>query len=307
MPHGPFTPLVDGVDEAEAAQINVVYDALEDTYDTGEVDALIPAALVDLDTTVTGTQLNSLKTKVDGIETAADVTDAANVAAAGAVMESDTSTASMSFVVDEDDMSSNSATKVPTQQSVKAYVDASGGGGGGVGPTSLHPNYTYMFSTRTHGLGGGVTTLALSANVLYLSFFRMPHETAQISKVWIRNTTTTASGSLRVGLFSINRNSRTLTATLIKDVGVFATTAASEKQITGVNQAMTAGEWYAAGIIVDEAVTVYANAASFGLGQLNLSISNLNALASKNETYGAFAGPYTGFGFSEYAPIVGFE
>jgi len=67
---------------------------------------------------------STLKTKLDGIETAADVTDATNVAAAGAVMESDTSTASMSFVVDEDDMSSNSATKLATQQSIKAYVDA---------------------------------------------------------------------------------------------------------------------------------------------------------------------------------------
>jgi hypothetical protein len=64
------------------------------------------------------------ETKLDGIEALADVTDATNVDAAGAVMNSDTSTASMSFVVDEDDMSSNSATKVPTQQSVKAYVDA---------------------------------------------------------------------------------------------------------------------------------------------------------------------------------------
>jgi hypothetical protein len=68
-------------------------------------------------------------TKLDGIETAADVTDAANVDAAGAVMNSDTSTAAMSFVIDEDTMVSNSATKVPTQQSVKAYVDAASGGG----------------------------------------------------------------------------------------------------------------------------------------------------------------------------------
>jgi hypothetical protein len=29
-----------------------------------------------------------------------------------------------SWVIDEDDMTSDSATKVPTQQSVKAYVDA---------------------------------------------------------------------------------------------------------------------------------------------------------------------------------------
>jgi len=69
-------------------------------------------------------------TKLDGIEALADVTDATNVDAAGAVMNSDTSTASMSFVVDEDTMTSNSNTKVPTQQSVKAYVDANSGGGG---------------------------------------------------------------------------------------------------------------------------------------------------------------------------------
>ena len=54
----------------------------------------------------------------------ADVTDAFNVNAAGAVMNGDTSVADMSFVVDEDNMASNTATKVPTQQSVKAYVDA---------------------------------------------------------------------------------------------------------------------------------------------------------------------------------------
>lgn len=69
------------------------------------------------------------ETKLDGIEAGADVTDAANVDAAGAVMNSDSSTAAMSFVIDEDNMASNLATKVPTQQSVKAYVDAAVTGG----------------------------------------------------------------------------------------------------------------------------------------------------------------------------------
>ena len=63
------------------------------------------------------------ESKLDGIEAGADVTDSTNVDAAGAVMNSDTSTASMSFVIDEDAMGSDSNTKVPTQQSVKAYVD----------------------------------------------------------------------------------------------------------------------------------------------------------------------------------------
>jgi len=54
----------------------------------------------------------------------ADVTNSTTVAAAGAVMETDTTTALMQFVIDEDTMVSNLPTKVPTQQSVKAYVDA---------------------------------------------------------------------------------------------------------------------------------------------------------------------------------------
>jgi len=74
--------------------------------------------------TVDGRDVATDGTKLDGIEANADVTDATNVDAAGAVMNSDTSTTAMQFVVDEDNMSSNSSTKVPTQQSVKAYVDA---------------------------------------------------------------------------------------------------------------------------------------------------------------------------------------
>jgi len=65
----------------------------------------------------------NLRTMIN-VEDGADVTDTTNVDAAGAVMNTDASTAAMSFVVDEDNMASDSATKVPTQQSVKAYVDA---------------------------------------------------------------------------------------------------------------------------------------------------------------------------------------
>jgi hypothetical protein len=63
-------------------------------------------------------------TKLNGIEAGADVTDATNVDAAGAVMNSDTSVAAMGFKIDEDNMASNLDTKIPTQQSVKAYVDS---------------------------------------------------------------------------------------------------------------------------------------------------------------------------------------
>jgi len=82
------------------------------------------------------------QTKLTNIEALADVTDATNVASAGAVMESDATTAAMSFVVDEDTMSSNSATKVPTQQSVKAYVDAAA-----PTPTVVTKTTTYTIAT----------------------------------------------------------------------------------------------------------------------------------------------------------------
>ena len=88
------------------------------TTDTPTFAGIITAGNVD------GRDVSVDGTKLDGIEALADVTDATNVDAAGAVMNTDTTTASMNFVIDEDDMVSNLATKVPTQQSVKAYVDA---------------------------------------------------------------------------------------------------------------------------------------------------------------------------------------
>lgn len=105
-------------------------------------DAVIPAA----DGTNSGVMTNAMYSKLDGIEAGADITDATNVDAAGAVMNSDTSTASMSFVIDEDNMASNSATKVPTQQSVKAYADGLLGAADaiifkGVIDASANPNY----------------------------------------------------------------------------------------------------------------------------------------------------------------------
>lgn len=64
--------------------------------------------------------------EVTGASTA--LTDTANI-----TYDADTDASTKGWVIDEDDMSSDSATKVPTQQSVKAYVDtevASVGGGG---------------------------------------------------------------------------------------------------------------------------------------------------------------------------------
>jgi len=108
-------------------------DAAVMTFGAGATGAVTVTGNIVLSTalaTVDGRDVSVDGAKLDGIEATADVTDATNVNAAGATMNADTDVSANGWVVDEDDMASDLATKVPTQQSVKAYVDASGGGGG---------------------------------------------------------------------------------------------------------------------------------------------------------------------------------
>lgn len=102
----------------------ITYAKMQDVSATSRILGRITAGAGDVEELTAANVLTLI-----GVEAGADVTDATNVDAAGAVMNSDASTASMSFVIDEDSFATNSATKVPTQQSVKAYVDANSGGG----------------------------------------------------------------------------------------------------------------------------------------------------------------------------------
>lgn len=102
----------DGTIEGDTA---LTFDTTTDTLTTVNI---APSGTVD------GRDVATDGTKLDGIEAGADVTDATNVDAAGATMNTDTSLAGNGYFLDEDNMASNSATKVPSQQSVKAYVDA---------------------------------------------------------------------------------------------------------------------------------------------------------------------------------------
>ena len=122
-----------------AAQIKTAYESNSDTNEFSdaeqtklsgiEASATADQTAAEIRTLVgsatdSNVYTDALNTKLAAIEAAADVTDATNVNAAGALMLSDTTTAGLGIVVDEDNMASNSATKLSTQQSIKAYVDA---------------------------------------------------------------------------------------------------------------------------------------------------------------------------------------
>ena len=137
------------------------------------------------------------KTKLAGIATNADVTSATNVAAAGAAMKSDTATTGYGFVVNENDLVSNSATKVPTQKSVKAYVDtsiANSGSGDVVGPSNSAVNELAVYSDATGkvlkratdllydtGSGGLIRNSGLTLSAGGLSPVTLQSGTAQLS------------------------------------------------------------------------------------------------------------------------------
>ena len=108
------------VDGRDVATDGTKLDGIETAATADQTGAQIKAAYEVVSNAFTDAQF----TKLANIETSADVTDATNVNAAGALMLSDTTTAGLGIVVDEDNMASDLATKVPTQQSVKAYVDA---------------------------------------------------------------------------------------------------------------------------------------------------------------------------------------
>jgi len=90
-----------------------------------------PAALTVSEQTLVGritsgniTDLNQAQVRsLLNVEDGADVTDATNVNNAGATMNTDTTLVGNNYFLDEDAMGSDDATKVASQQSIKAYAD----------------------------------------------------------------------------------------------------------------------------------------------------------------------------------------
>lgn len=158
------------------------------------------------------------RTKLTSVETNADVTDATNVDAAGAVMNSDTSISSMQFVLNEAALTSNSATKVPTQSSVKSYVDN-------------------KFSARTESIIIAVSdeTTALTTGTAKVTF-RMPYA---LTLTAVRGSLTTAQTSGSILTVDINETGSTILSTklTIDNSEKTSTTAATAAVVSDANLA----------------------------------------------------------------------
>tara|TARA_R110000782_G_scaffold24822_3_gene64395 strand:- start:136 stop:6243 length:6108 start_codon:yes stop_codon:yes gene_type:complete len=117
-----------------------------------------------------------------------------------------TGSVAVTNILDEDDLASNSATALATQQSIKAYVDASGGGGGGGGNLDFQ------------GDSGGVLTITLASEVLDIAGGTGIDTvgSGNILTASIDSTVTTLTGSQTL-------TNKTLTTPIISGTAVTAT------------------------------------------------------------------------------------
>lgn len=92
------------------------------------VKALAPTFTASSTDTLTNKTINAANNTLSGLVLGTEVTGASTALSdtANITYDADTDASAKGWVIDEDNMASDSATKVPTQQSVKAYVDANG-------------------------------------------------------------------------------------------------------------------------------------------------------------------------------------
>ena len=113
----------------------------------------------------------------------------------GATQDTDSDVSTNTWVLDEDDFSSDSATKVPTQQSVKAYVAANGGGGGGSTDHLAVGTYhgLYAFTSGDRDIGA---TLA-GSSLRYYNAGSAPNSNGWGTSISSTSNTSTVSGTWR--------------------------------------------------------------------------------------------------------------
>ena len=225
------------------------------------------------------------------VEDGADVTDATNVAAAGATMNADADVSGNTWVLDEDDLASDSATKVPTQQSVKAYTDSG---------TQTLSNKTIDTASNTitvaaddvasgtlaHERGGLEADVSAYNGLVKIS-------AGVTSAVQDLNGTATTEGDLLVrGTSAIQRlgvgsDGQVLTANALASGGVEWSTAGASTVTVQASEAITAGDPV---VLYDDAGTAKAKKAldygtSFGGGPGATKMPLINSPGNSQAQY----------------------
>jgi hypothetical protein len=153
--NGNFTNL--NADKIESASVdtltNKTINADNNTISNLEVDNIKASSKTGQDTkVVTGT--NGTSQRLTKWDANGDLVES-TILESNVTKNDDTDVSSNAWVLDEDNMASNSATKVPTQQSVKAYVDSSSAVGEFTsGIASKNTADASTTQTIAHGLGG---------------------------------------------------------------------------------------------------------------------------------------------------------
>lgn len=116
-----------------------------------------------------------------------------------------TTLAGAAWFLDEDDMTSDSATKVPSQQSVKAYVDANGGGGA---------TATVIQPLPTQTVNGAVASQQYNTNTKgYTTSYDIPFEIT-VTSIDIRAPgTISTAGTFDIGVYSENGQTKHIDVT----------------------------------------------------------------------------------------------
>lgn len=207
------------------------------------------------------------ETKLDGIEAAADVTDATNVAAAGAVMVTTANAKGDLFAATAD----NTVTRlgvganghVLTADSAEAtgLKWAAGSGGSTVYPI---PRLTGVY--RNSIAASGLTTSGVQ-NAIGFQHFYVP-AAGTLNGIIVEVTTAAASGLIRLGVYSITSYDNPNNGlTLVADFGTIDASTTGFKEATG-SAAVSPGWYMLAGACSNHAVSARAVFSASGQGSV---------------------------------------
>lgn len=173
-------------------------------------------------------------------------------------------------VLDEDDMASNSATAVPTQQSVKAYVDAAA-----LGIVTSWKAPAYVATTANITLSGDQTIDGIS--------------TAGGIRVLVKNQSTATQNGIYVSSSGAwSRSSDANTAAELEGAAITVQDGSTNGNTTwiqtadGINLGVTNIEWSQLGIAATAATTTFTPAGSIAATNVQAAIQELETDTRNN-------------------------